>query len=101
MIWYQEEKIFRVIEFSPLVININRKVNEKLQQYGPLVCNSQMYPQYKFQVAPFVIGAIGYVLKGLINYLKIIGFNKHESKALISNVEIESILGTVKIAKRF
>ena len=51
MIWDQEENICNTIEFScPLDIKINRKVNEKLQNYGPLVHNLQiMYSKYKFQ----------------------------------------------------
>ena len=42
---------------------------------------------------------MGYVPKCLINYLKMIGFNKNESKLLISKLEIKSVLGTVKICK--
>ena len=37
----------------------------------------------------------------LINYLKMIRFNENESKVLISKLEIESVSGTVKLAKRF
>ena len=60
-----------------------------------------MYPEYKFQVALIVIGAMGYVPKCLINYVKTIGFNENESKVLISTLEIKSISGTVKICKPF
>ena len=103
MIWDQEAKICSIIEFScPLDININRKVNEKLENYVPLVRNLQiMYPEYKFQVAPTVIGAMGYVPKCLINYLKMIGFNENESKVLLTKLEIKSISGTVKICITF
>ena len=66
MIWNQKAKICSIIEFGfPLDININKKINKKLENYGPLVRNLQiMYPEYKFQVAPIVIGAI----RCLINY---------------------------------
>ena len=37
----------------------------------------------------------------LINYLKMIRFNENKSKVLISKLEIESVSGTVKLAKRF
>ena len=60
-----------------------------------------MYPDYKFQVAPIVVGAMGYVSKTLTNYLKMIGFNEKESKALIPKLQIKSIIGTVKICKTF
>ena len=82
MTWNQEAKIDSIIEFScPLDIKINKKVNKTLETYGPLVCNLQiMYPGHKAEVAPIVIGTMRYVPKCLINYLKMIGFNKNESK---------------------
>ena len=103
MIWEQEAKIRSIIKFTcPLDININRKVNQKLENFSSLAHNLQiMYPEYKFQVALIVIGAMGYVPKCLINYVKIIGFNENESKVLISTLEIKSISGTVKICKLF
>ena len=90
MIWDQDAKICNIIEFScPLDININRKVNEKLENYGPLVRHLQiMHPEYKFQVATIFIGAMRHVPKCLINYLKMIGFNENESKVLISKLQI-------------
>ena len=68
MIWDQEVKIFSVIEFNCLLdININKKVNGKLENYGPLICNLQiMYTEYKFQVALVANGAMGYAPKCLI-----------------------------------
>ena len=67
----RETKICSIIEFScPLGININKKVNEKLENYGQLVQNLQiMYPDYKFQVATIVVGAMGSVPKCLTDYL--------------------------------
>ena len=103
MIWHQEVKICSMIEFTCLLdISINRKVNQKLGNYGPLVRNLQiMHPEYKFQVAPIVIGAMRYVPICSINYLKMIGFNENESKVLISKLEIKPISGTVNICKTF
>ena len=68
----RETKICSIIEFScPLDININKKVNEKSENYGQFVRNLEiMYPDYKFQVAPIVVGAMGSVTKCLTNYLK-------------------------------
>ena len=73
----------------PVRYQYKQKINEKLENYGPLVCKLQiMYPEYKFQVAPIVTGTMGYVPKCLINYLKVIGFNENKSKVLISKLEI-------------
>ena len=82
VIWNKEIKLCLITEFSCLLdTNIGRKVNEKLETYGPLVRNLQiLYPDYKYEVAPIIIGAMGYVPKSLINYLKMIGFDEKDQK---------------------
>ena len=42
-----------------------------------------MYPCYKFQMVPIVIGARGYVLKCLEIYFHQLGFNQIETKKKI------------------
>ena len=103
VIWNKETKLCSIIEFScPLDTNISRKVNERLETYGPLVRNLQiLYPDCKYEVAPIIIGTMGYVPKSLINYLKMIGFDERESKTLTRKLQIEWISGTVKICKTF
>ena len=103
VIWNEETKLCTATEFScPLDTNICRKVNEKLETYGALVRNLQiLYPDYKNEVAPIIIGAIDYAPKSLINYLKMLGFDKRESKSLTRKLQIKSISGTVKICKTF
>ena len=103
VIWNKETKLCSIIEFSyPLDTNISRKVNKKLEKYDPLVRNLQiLYPVYKNEVAPKFIGAMSYVQKSLINYLKMIGFDERESKTLTRKQQIKSISGTIKICKTF
>ena len=58
IIWNIETKIRSIIEFScPLDININKKVNTTCSKFINNV------PNYKFQVAPIVVGAMGSVPK--------------------------------------
>ena len=54
--WDRAGKICKIIEIScPADDNITKKVEEKLNKYGPLVRNLQiMYPHYKFQMVPIV-----------------------------------------------
>ena len=103
IIWNKETKLCSIIEFScSFDTNIGRKVNEELEIYDPLVWNFQiLYPNYKYKVAPIIIGAMGFVLKSLINYLKMIGFDERESKTLTRILKVKLILGTVKICKTF
>ena len=58
-----------------------------------------MYPDYKFQVVPIVVGPMGSAPKCLTNYLKMIRFSEKESKVLIPKLVIKSITRTVKICK--
>ena len=103
IIWNWETKVCTIVEFSsPLDINAIKKVSEKLEVYASLVRNLQiMYPGYKFEIAPIVVGAMGYVPKCLVTYLKMVGFEGKEIKLLIRRMQVKSISGSVKICKTF
>ena len=69
---------------SPADVNITKKVEQKLNNYGPLIRSLQiMYPQYKFQMVPIVIGALGYIPKFLEMYIHQLGFHKIETEKLV------------------
>ena len=78
----KETKLCVIIEFScSLDTNLGRKVKEKLETYDALVRNHQIfYLDYKYEVAPIIIEAIGYVPKTFISYLKVIGFEEKRIK---------------------
>ena len=101
--WDTAGKICKIIEIScPADVNITKKVEEKLNNYGPLIRNLQiMYPHYKFQMVPIVIGALGYVPKCLEMYIHQLGFNKIETEKLVRKLQNLSASGTVKICKTF
>ena len=83
-------------------MNITRKVEEKLNNYGPLICNLQiMYLHYKFQMVPIVIGALGYVPKCLEMYIHQLGLNKTETEKLVRKLQNLSVSSNVKIYKTF
>ena len=86
----------------PADVNISRKIDEKLNNYAPLVRNMEiMYNDYKFVVFPIIIGALGYVPKCLSKYLFQLGFNNLEINRLIQKLQNISACGTVKICKTF
>ena len=60
-------KIYKTIEISCRTsVNITKKIEEKLNNYGPLIRHLQiMCPHYKFKMVSIVIGALGYVPKCL------------------------------------
>ena len=63
IIWDNNLNICRIVEFScPSDINIEQKINEKMNNYAPLIRNMQiMYPKYKFVMVPIIVGALGYI----------------------------------------
>ena len=83
--WDRLGKICKMVEIScPADVNVMKKVEEKLKNYGPLICNFQiMYPHYKVQMVAIVIGALGYVPKCLEMYIHQLGFNKIETEKLV------------------
>ena len=58
-----------------------------------------MYPHYKFQMVPIVIGALGYIPKCLEMYIHQLGLNKIETEKLVQKLQNLSASGTVKIYK--
>ena len=103
VIWDQQKKVCTIVEVScPADVNMSRKIDEKLNNYAPLVKNLQiMYSDYKFVVVPIIIGALGYVPKCLSKYLLQLGFDNLEINGLIQKLQNISACGTVKICKTF
>ena len=60
--------------------------------YAPLVRNLQIiYPGYKFEIEPVVVGVMGYVPKCIVTYLKMVGVEGKEIKLLIRRMKVKSI----------
>ena len=99
----QKSKVCTTVEFSCLLdINTTKKVNEKLEVYALLFRNLEiLHAGYKFEIAPIVVGAMGYVLKYLVTYLKVVGFESKDIKLLIRRMQVIYISGSVKICKTF
>ena len=65
-----------------------------LSNYGSLIRNLQIiYPQYKFQMVPITIGALGYIPS--------VWKFEMEPEKLVWKLQNVSISGTVKIYKTF
>ena len=103
VIWNHEKFVCTVVDFScPLDSKITKKVAEKKSNYGPLIRNMPiMYPNYKFEMIPVVMGCLGYVQNDLKTYMKQLGFDDMEIPFLIRRLQIASISGTVNIFKAF
>ena len=60
-----------------------------------------MHPSYKFEIAPAVLGAMGYVPKCLVTYRKMVGFEVKETTLLIRKTQVRSISDMLKFTKLF
>ena len=103
VIWNHEKVVCTAVDFScSLGLNITQKVAEKKNSYRPLIRNMQiMYPKYKFEMIPVVIGGLGYVQNDLKTYMKQLGFDDKEIPFILRRLQIASISGTVNICKAF
>ena len=103
IIWNHKNIVCTLVDFScPLDSNITKKVTEKKNNYGPLICNMQIiYPNYSFEIIPVVISCLGYVQNNLKMYMKQLGFNDKEIPFLVRRLQIASISGIVTICKAF
>ena len=83
-------------------VNITKKTKEKLDDYPALLRNLQMlYQDYKFEMIPIIVGALGYVPKELKSNLEKLNFNEKGVKIIARKLQTISVSGTVKIMKPF
>ena len=103
IIWNSEIKTCQVVEFScPADVNVSKKVSEKENIYGPLIRSMQLlYPDYKFEFIPIIVGALGSIPTCLLQGIERLGFTGKESNRIINVLQQKSIIGTVKICKTF
>ena len=60
-----------------------------------------LYHDYKFEMVPIIIGALGYIPKDLKPNLEKLNFNEKEIKTITRELQTISVSGTVKIVKTF
>ena len=103
IVWKKNEKTCKVVEFScPNDVNVTKKIQEKEDNYGPLLRAMQItYPEYRFSFVPIVVGALGTIPKELKTSIIKLGFNNDEAHIMIKFIQQKSILGSVKIVKTF
>ena len=103
LVWDNEQKICQILEFScPCHVNLINKTTEKINTYGPLICNLQTsYPRYRFEMIPIVVGALDYVAKSLVSYVKKLGFEHKDAIFVIRKLQNLETSRTVKICKTF
>ena len=101
IIWNRQLKECKIVEVgTPLDVNVAHVESEKFDKYMPLMLGLQrLYPEYRFQIIPIVIGATGNITKNLTTNLAKLGIQAAKIKSLTIQLQERSIMGTVKIVK--
>ena len=96
-----DQKLCQVIEFSyPCDVNLIGETSDKINTYGPLIRNLQIScPQYRSEMIRIIIGALGYVAKSLIAYVKQLGFEENDAAYIFRKLQNLATVRTVKICK--
>ena len=103
LIWCCDTKTRKTVEFScPANVNVTKKIQEKKDNYGPLICILQeIYPEYKFSFIPVIIGAMGATLINCKSNIKKLGFDENKAAKKMKIIQQKSIIGRVKVCKTF
>ena len=82
--------------------NVELRHGTKRDNYMPLVDSlRRVYPGYRFQVVPVIIGALGTIPTKLKTNLKMIGLTSEAINRFIEHGQKLALLGTLKITKNF
>ena len=96
-------KTCKVIDICvPLDVNVELREKTKRDDYTPLIDQLQrIYPTYKYQVIPVVVGALWTVTKVLKDNLGKIGIPEENIRETVEKIQKLALLGRVKICKNY
>ena len=103
VIWDAGNKTCKIIDVCvPLDSNLGLREKTKRDNYIPLVDQLQkLYPKFKYQVIPVVVGALGTLSTSIKENLKKIGIKEENIQPTIEKIQELALLGTLKITKNF
>ena len=86
----------------PLYSNLGVREKTKCDNYIPLVDQLQkLYPNFKYQVIPVVVGALGILSTSIKENLKKVETKEENIQPTIEKIQKLALLGTLKITKNF
>ena len=103
VIWDRNRTTCTVVEVGvPLDFNIASCQRNKADKYMPLISElQQMYPGFKYQVAPIILGALGTVPNRLKEELSKLNIAEDQVRNVIKRLKKTAIIGSIKIMKTF
>ena len=102
-IWDHDSKVCTLVEVcAPLDTNVTIRTAWKEGLYIPLVCEmSRIYPGYRFEIVPIVIGALGAVPQSLNMSLRKLNIEEKRIRPVTRRIQKASLIGSMKIVKTF
>ena len=86
----------------PLDFNIASRQRNKADKYMSLISElQQMYPGFKYQVVPIILGALGTVQNWLKEELLKLNIAEDQVRNVIKRLQKTAIIGSIKIMKTF
>ena len=103
VIWDAGNKTCKIIDVCvPLDSNLGLREKTKRDNYIPLVYQLQkLYPNFKYQVIPVVVGTLGILSTSIKENLKKIGIKEENIQPTIEKIQKLALLGTLKITENF
>ena len=103
VIWDRNRTTCTVVEVGvPLDFNIASRQRNKADKYMPLMSElQQMYPGFKYQVAPIILGALDTVPNRLKEELLKLNIAEDQVRNVIKRLQKTAIIGSIKIMKTF
>ena len=73
----------------------------KVDTYAPLIVGLlRIYPTYKFEVVPIVVGATGLVTDSLVkNIKKVLDDEEIDVKEIATRIQLKALIGSMRVLK--
>ena len=99
VVWDKDNKRCQVIDISvPLDTNIEKSYDDKVTAYLPLVGElARLYREYKYEVVPVIIGALGTVNTKLLTSID--KLELADTKRTVRQIQKRAIIGSLKVVK--
>ena len=103
ILWDKKQKLCKIIDISaPLDVNIEKKYQEKINNYIHLVSELQRtYREYRFEIIPVIIGALGTVNNKLTRSIVQLDVKKENVNRTIKKIQQRCLIGSLKIVRTF
>ena len=77
-----------------------KQENTKIDTYAPLIVGLlRIYPTYKFEVVPIVVGAMGLVTDSLVKHIKKALDDETNVEAIVTKVQQKALIGSMRVLK--